>query len=388
MKKLISIIVILSLIFILVNTVNAQLTVQAVVSSDYSFYDQWYRTVGESVPLINKSETVYHEQPLFAYVLFNGYGVDSLNMADVHYDLKIFRPDSTLLEEHLNILGYRGKIVNPNNLILSIANLRFNFESTEQTGKYTIQVALTDNVLNDKVSTKTEVMLSELSLINTINNDSLLGKWLETYYQTPLPELAVDAFIYFTKSGLRENADESVLTFFRELFNHNKFLVPYLISKYDFQEEPTQNDILMLLAFLDLDIPDFVNKLPENKLYAFQQLKENSDLFNYKVLEHPTQVDMLWSEFFASGRYGPIRRLVDFLEYKKYAGSIEKFNNKETYEEKMKVMLLEASYKSASWSLGVNANTHKLVKDYLTYILKNEPLEENIREQLQNIIID
>lgn len=388
MKKIITILIIVSSITIIFNTVNAQLTVQAVVSSDYSFYDQWYRTVGESVPLINKSETVYHEQPLFVYVLFNGYGVDSLNMADVHYNLKIFRPDSTLLEEHLNILGYKGKIVNPNNLILSIANLRFNFESTEHPGNYSIEVDLTDKILNEHVSTTTNVRLSELSLVNTINNDSLLGKWLETYYQTPLPELAVDAFIYFTKSGLREHAEEPVFAFFREVFSHNQFLVPYLINKYDFQEESTQNDILMLLAFLDLDLTDFVNKLPQNKLYAYNQLRVNKNLFNYKVLEHPTQVDMLWSEFFASGRYGPVRRLVDILDFKKYTGSIEKFNNSGNDESLEKDALLEASYKSVSWSLGANANTHKLVKDYLTYILKNEPLEKNVREELQTIIID
>jgi hypothetical protein len=388
MKKIFSLIIAISFVSILNSASNAQLNVQAVVSSDYSFYDQWYRTVSESVPLINKSETVYHDQPLFVYVFFSGYGVDSLDMADVNYNLRIFKPDSSLLEEHLKVLGYKGKIVNPNNLILSIANLRFNFEMTEPIGNYRVEAELVDNVLNDKVTVSTIVTLSELSLDSSINNDSLLGKWLETYYQTPIPELAVDAFIYFTKSGLREIAEEPVFAFFRVLFGHNLYLVPHLISKYDFQDETTQNDILMLLAFLDVDVSEFINQLPQNKLYAYQQLKENSNLFDYSELEHPTQLDMIWSEFFASGRYGAIRRLVDALSLSQYKGAIDLYNNSGKAESLEKNALLEASYKSVVWSLGANAKTHKLIKDYLTYILKNEPLDDNVRNELENIIIN
>ena len=388
MKKLFSLIIAISFVFILNSASYAQLNVQVVVSSDYSFYDQWYRTVSESVPLVNKSEIVYHDQPLFVYVFFSGYGVDSLDMADVNYNLRIFKPDSSLLEEHLKVLGYKGKIVNPNNLILSIANLRFNFEVTEPIGNYQVEAELVDNVLNDKVTVSTIVNLSELSLGSSINNDSLLGKWLETYYQTPIPELAVDAFIYFTKSGLREKAEEPVFAFFRVLFGQNLYLVPHLISKYDFQDETTQNDILMLLAFLNVDISEFINQLPQNKLYAYQQLKENSNLFDYSVLEHPTQLDMIWSEFFASGRYGAIRRLVDALSLSQYKGAIDLYNNSGKDESLEKNALLEASYRSVVWSLGANSKTHKLIKDYLTYILKNEPLEDNIRKELESIIIN
>jgi hypothetical protein len=388
MKKIFSILLVLILALIIHGTSTAQLNVQAVVSSDYSFYDQWYRTISESVPLVNKSEKVYHDQALFVYVFFSGYGIDSLDMADVNYNLKIFKPDNSLLEEHLKILGYKGKIVNPNNLILSIANLRFNFELTEPTGNYRVEVELIDKILNEKITANSQVSLSEISLSSTINSDSLLGKWLETYYQTPTPELAVDAFIYFTKSDLRTKVEESVFAFFRELFSHNLYLVLHLISKYDFQDETTRNDILMLIAFLNVDVSEFINKLPQNKLHAYQQLKKNSNLFDYSDLEHPTQIDMIWSEFFASGRYGTIRRLVDALSFSQYNGAIDLYNNSGKDESLEKNALLEASYKSAVWSLGANAATHKLVKDYLMYILKNEQLDDNTRKELENITIN
>lgn len=369
-------------------SVKAQLNVKAIVSTDYSFYDQWYKTVSESVPLVSEAKTVYHEQPLFVYVFFSSYGIDSLSVADVSYNFRLFRPDSSLVENFTNILGYKGNINNPSNVLLSIANVRLSLESFEPIGIYQFEVEAVDNIVRDTIKVVSDISLKELTLKSGINNDSLMDNWMSKYYQSPLPEYAIDAFIYFSKSEMKNDLEGIMFAFFREVFNNNNYLLPYLIEKYDFQEEETQNDIITLMAFLETENSEFVNKLSENKRYIYNELRKDKSFFDYSNLQHPTQLDMLWSEFFASGKYNPIRQLVNALSLKGYKGSIEKYkasNNDKSLEHDV---LMETIYKSAVWSLGVNSGTHKLVKDYLTYILKTENLEENVRKDLEDIVIN
>jgi len=374
-------------VFIFSISSNAQLSVKAVVSTDYSFYDQWYRTVGESVPLVSEAKTVYHDQPIFVYVFFGNYGIDSLGTADVTYNFRLFRPDSSQVENFTDIIGYKGRINNPSNILLSVANVRLKLESFEPVGSYRIEIEIIDNIMNDTAALVSGVALKELTLKSAINNDSLFNNWMTTYYQSPLPEYAIDAFIYFSKSDIRKDIEEIAFAFFRELFNNNNYLLPYLVEQYDFQDEVTQNDIITLMAFLDAENSEFLNKLSDNVLNFYNELRKDKSVFDYSILEHPAQLDMLWSEFFASGRYDPVMKLVNALSLNEYTGSIEKYKESDNNESLRHDVLMEAVYKSAVWSLRENARTHKLVKDYLIYILKNETLEENIRNELEKIVI-
>lgn len=96
-------------------------------------------------------------------------------------------------------------------------------------------------------------------------------------------------------------------------------------------------------------------------------------------LNHPAQLDMLWSYFFATGKEEPIRRIVTTFEYYKYKGAIDSYKNSEQTLVDRQKAIYEAMFKSALWSLESNSKQHVAVKKHMENIFHNDPLSENER---------
>ena len=105
-------------------------------------------------------------------------------------------------------------------------------------------------------------------------------------------------------------------------------------------------------------------------------------------INSPVQLDILWSEFFTTGKYDPIKKIVSALALKKYKGTLDKIKagEIEVTKEVKRDAYLEATYGSAIWSLISNCKQMPLVFKYCTFMYENENLDKDIKSQLGSIL--
>ena len=108
-------------------------------------------------------------------------------------------------------------------------------------------------------------------------------------------------------------------------------------------------------------------------------------------IDHPTQLDQLWTEFFTTGKVEPIRRLVGALTPSGATMTIEEFKARKERgvsepEDRQKLMnhLIRMA---AEWSLGSNAQQHRLVAYYLEAMLARREIKDpQAADQVRQIL--
>jgi len=98
----------------------------------------------------------------------------------------------------------------------------------------------------------------------------------------------------------------------------------------------------------------------------------------YSEITTGTQLDMLWAEYFATGRIQPIRQLTTSLSLIKHRGTLDQIKSGDLDREKPEVLragMLEAVFQSALWSLRSNCEQSPLLFPYCVNILDSEELD-------------
>lgn len=97
------------------------------------------------------------------------------------------------------------------------------------------------------------------------------------------------------------------------------------------------------------------------------------------------QLDMVWSYFFASGEYQPIKQLVDVLELSKFKGSLDKYKQTQSPADEENAAK-ELVFKAARWSIESNIKQHRLVKNYCEFIYATEGLSPIVKQELKEAL--
>jgi hypothetical protein len=101
------------------------------------------------------------------------------------------------------------------------------------------------------------------------------------------------------------------------------------------------------------------------------------------------QLDVLWAEFLATGKYAPIRRIVDALALIKYTGTLERIKSGEIKKVTEAIEMqanYEAIHRAAVWSLHSNCKQMPLVHKYCVFMYANEDLAASVKRQLGAIL--
>lgn len=351
-------------------------------SSDYTFTNKWYKTKGESIPFLTAAKNVFKNQKFILYPIVGGYTLDSNSIARVKYDLKIFRPDSSVYYESYNVTALDTKITNPSFIMLADELLEVNFEDEDPLGTYQIEVTLKDFNSQNAGTISIVVNLVEFKRVGGFTTDSVLNEWMQNYYKSLNPEAALEACLYVAAKVDKETFFDLSLSFFKELFDHNQFLIPYLEDEVFVQSDEAADYIGTLLALLNYDHSRFKMRLSLDQVALFEEVEGMKNLFEITMVNNPTQLDMLWAQFFAGGSNEPIAKIVSALSLKEYDIPHQDSLKNLSPDEK----LLYATYKAAVWSLEANAANHELVYNYLNYMLAYEKLPETIKSELKIIL--
>ena len=382
---------ILLCIILFVSVVNAaEFHAMVAPSLMDSNMDGWYKIPQNSGPKIRIVDRVFQDQAFNLLILFRGYSADKKNNLHITYDLQVYDPQGNPTDaKGSNILAYQGP--NPNVLILSQEIAQIAFTEKDPVGTYKIKVTAYDKMGNKSFSSETPIKLIKFSLPKKFTSQKKANKWIMGYYNNPTPIKAirgVQSLVQLDTKWLNNHL--SILTFFKSIFSDNSFLLKNIAKQFDsFSVEDKKRFLLISALTGDFVLEPIIKKNKEKELQVFYNNAKKIKFPDIKgEINSPIQLDILWSEFLATGRYDPIRKIVSALKLKKFGGTLEKIKSGEIEKTKdtRRKAYLEATHGSAVWSLGSNCIQMPLVFKYCAFMYENEKLSDDIKDQLGSVL--
>ena len=293
-------------------------------------------------------------------------------------DVVITAPDgkqSTIVKEKEFFVlpaGARG-------LIFSKSFLSVSFDPPDKNGRYQFSVILKN------ASGEVKSQSAEVELVDAVTNFELMDfkefdQLLTCYYQTPKPERLLAALNYFLNEGvikLRSSGKSanalSVLWCFANIFRSNPQFFDEL-AKMSGSDHPKDQYLAILFYAIGKEFTEpyraQINPhiLKQISRYKKPLLSENDEI------KFPQQLDLLWGEFFAAGKFSSIQRISSALQ-KKPELSIQEAKiitaaGKELTGEQKQLLINSLIKRTAVWSLqsNISRNRHPLARFYLETI--------------------
>lgn len=269
--------------------------------------------------------------------------------------------------------------------------LKIVFTEKYQFGTYKIKVSAVDKISGNTFTSETPIDLIAFSLPEMFESQEEAAEWLMGYYQNPTPVKAVrgvQALVQSDPRGVNESLH--VLTFFRRVFMDNPFLFKNIANHFNFFGREDQKKFLLVSAISGDSTLQHVT--PVEGEQELRKISKIAKAVKFPDVTGPItsglQLDILWSEFLATGKYDPIKKIVGALVLEKYKGTLGKIKSGEikVSKEVERQAYLEATYRSAVWSLISNCKQLPLVYKYCVFMYENENLEEDIKSQLGLIL--
>lgn len=361
-------------------------------TTDYALKEKWNNTAGASIPVIPSCDTVFKKQYFFLTAIVANYASNNQDISVVQYAIKIIKPDNTIYfsQEHIPVIN--GKISNKHNLQMGDAVLKICFENNDAFGKYTIEIVILDNISGKSKNIRADIVLAPLPAYDVlqVKDDEAFSKWFVKYYENPQPESALAYYMYYAQSKLSDNESGfwPVFSIFLEIAKNNTWLLPQIMDCYKTRDVKTKIYLLYLLTYANIGPVDFFNSLEGVEKETYLKIKDASLADIYGTIVDPSQLDMLWGTFMASGSYQPILKLIQTLEYTKYQGYLDKYKKSEQTPEDRQNAMNNAIYDALVWSLKSNCAQHKLVRAYCEWAMQHEHLSEVQKKELKAILKD
>ncbi len=360
--------------------------------------DQWKHIPANRPPLIALASKVVRKEYFEIAVYFSKFTY-KVGDAGITYHITIKKPDGTIYYKSPPInYPNSDKIteLNSHNVYRSSNTMRVCFEPADPEGKYSFEVEAV-NKTNGLKSSAT----ASITLLNWENMQKELGnitpgnvmKKITFYYQTPQPAILPKSFTNFLivdaqlRKTKRRYSPYNILAFFYTVLKHNKFLIKHFTNDYNNYNSFGKQYLLILLSALGPEGKLAIAKLNKNAQKYAAQLAHKPNPFVFKHVTSPMQNDILWCQFFATGSFAPIQKLVEAMELMQHGMSIKKFKTIKTPTKADKQQLMLAlTGLSAQWSLTQNAKTHAMVKFYCEKLLQQSH-NKFITQKLKKILM-
>lgn len=354
--------------------------------------DGWYKIPPNSGPNIHKAYSVYRDQIFNLLIFFRGYTADKENKLHIRYDVQVYDPMGNPTDDKkTDVLAYHGPLGNPEALVLNQQYLKIVLTEKYQLGTYKIKVTAYDKISGDTFTSETPIELVPFTFPAKFESQEKAGAWIMDYYLNPTPVKAiscVQTIIQPNPEWLGENLN--ILTFFRRIFSDNPFLFKNIAKHFNSFPVEDQKKFLIIAAISDDSaLEPLISDSSHQKLKKMYNIAKGLKFLDIsREINSAVQLDILWSEFLTTGKYDPIRKIVSALSLNKYKGTLEKIKTGqiELTSEIEKAAHLEATHRSAVWSLISNCKQMPLVFKYCVFIYENEDLDESIKNQLGAIL--
>jgi hypothetical protein len=156
--------------------------------------------------------------------------------------------------------------------------------------------------------------------------------WMNGYRKKPEPKLVPDAVAAMVRYGVFRDTDTSgmYIGFVAGVMASNPSLPDQLIEKLKPVSPEDQVMIIRTLAYSGL--PDWKAKLagvaprlPDRAVLIERYLMDKLPAFDTLPLDQgPAPLDILWGQYFATGSYEPILRIISVLKWSKDGNNVER----------------------------------------------------------------
>lgn len=382
----------IGLIFLFITLFSRVFAVDGLLihSIDHAFKDKWYKTLGQSVPVLPSCDIVYRDQMFYIAAVAWDYKLNPEGEAKMNYSIKIIAPDGSIYDEkeHLKLVNY--KVPNKDYLQMSEACIGIRFNEEDEFGKYKLVMTIEDLVDNTSKVLEKEVEYSDLpkhDFYQVKDNDDF-DQWFYTYHIEPFPVKALSYYFHYLNRDSSAPFDSNAIMnyAFVEIVRNNTFLHQQIVDAYKDSSQKEKTALLLLLANSDFESNDFIVALSKEEKDTYDAYKQNQLPETIETITEAIQLDMLWTKFFVTGKYQPILKLVQTLDYVKYHGGLKKYKKTKKPKHREKA-LNEAIYQAVVWSLSSNIQQHELVAGYCLYAANAGDLSRVQLEELNAIFV-
>ena len=351
---------------------------------DINIEDQWEKTRGIATPRFSTVSEIHPNQNFQVIIVLGKYKiVDNKIRVNITCDIESTDGKTTLPSDfNITLEANLDKFIG---LILLPKLPVFTFNSTYPEDEYKVIVKVNDTQTEEDV----EVIENTVTLRKDFPNKPLelkdeLETWRQNYYLDPKPNELLHAY-FKSLDEIGINNDASIL-FYVEALNNSLFLADDINRLLADGNLPQlhRNGLNILLArsnYKNVNLENF----SDQELKILHEIREEG-FYNLLLLEetvsHPIGLDMLWSLFFANGKYENIEKIIDAL-------ALTEGKDPENLKDLPQEEAIAFAIGSASfWSLGVNGKHHPLVRTFMIYKVNQPNIPEYVKDSLISILTE
>lgn len=372
-------------------------------SIQYAVQDMYFYSPPQFPPQLNTTTRIYEGQWIMPVPVVGSYAVSNEGQIDVRYALDVIEPSGEIEQGPQDNVLFAGQAHEKPVLLFPTGGLGLFYTGENQgPGTYTLRVSVHDRISDEKLLLEQAIEVSPYT-VPPFPEDAEPDAWLSNYYRSPQPGFALPALTAMMQDVGNDRIDSitaSMLGFYNRLLTDNRWLLPYFSKQLEEALDRAQNGGQISTAdiMLGLVVSFHLRSLetrPESVSERIWLETETNRQFDWSYLEpsgeyihYPQQLDYLWGQFFASGSYQPIHRLLEALFQDQEAAAATAPESLAGLRSEQREALREAVHKATQWSLASNARQHRLVMGYLvgTLINNEETLSEQNRKQLQFVL--
>ncbi|WP_299836660.1 hypothetical protein [uncultured Tenacibaculum sp.] len=351
---------------------------------DINIEDQWEKTRGIATPRFSTVSELYPNQDFQVIIVLGKYQIQQGKVrVKITCDIESSEGNITL-SNGFNIM-LEADLEKYIGLILLPKLPSFRFGSEHPAGEYKVIVKVDDTNSDEKEeSIVNTITLRKENPNQPIELENELEAWRQNYYLDPKPNELIAAYCK-SLDEIGINNDANIL-FYVEALNNSLFLaddINRLLGEGNLPQLQ-RNGLNILLARSNYENVDLEN-FSEQELKILHEIRDEG-FYNPLLLEeqvsHPSGLDMLWSLFFANGKYDNIDKIIEALDLR-VGKDPEKLKDLPQEE-----AIAYAIGSASAWSLGLNAKHHSLVRTYLIYKVNQPNISEYIKESLIAILTE
>ena len=366
------------------------LSALAYVSLQDPDMDWWYRIPSNSGPKISDTRKIFFGEDFNVFAFVGGAGATPEGKFKLEYSLSLLRPDGKRVDIVKNV-PFSGDRPSADMILAcpDVATLRF--DETYPDGRYEVELSVKDIVGGAQTSARAPFYTYKWSPPNPYSERSVVRSKVRNFFEEPSPESLYA--IYFSKDFNLEqkNAPNSLnfsyIGFLRAAFKNNAFLIPYIRAAFPDSSPLDRAKIVFLFEILKVEGVDA--SLLNDAEKKYQQLLRAAEIPDpygeWDPVYAAAQIDMLWGEFYATGSYKPLRRIIDLVGLTEEAAYADKLRAEkkrpETKQQWRKFMLGMAS-RAALRTLAVNYQKIDLAAKYIEWALANGDIPDGTRKIL------
>ena len=353
--------------------------------------DVWFRMPRGAVPRITSVSKAYFGEKFSLFPM-----VENAEAKDgkfcLKYSVTATAPDGAKLEI-VKDAKWSGEKKQEASAMICPDVIDLRFDKRYQPGKYSFTLDVVDENSGQKSADTAEVELAKWEAPKTLDDPKLLDEAFRTFYFKPSPELLYSMF--FSKALDMEEPRSpyrlnfTMLGFFKAGFLRYDFLVEEIMAnfaKYNFADRTK----IILISKL-IGKPPILDSLLDPSEIKYQKSLFGAEMPNpyedwHRTLA-PVQMDMLWGEFYMTGSYRPVRRMMNTLANAKEGEFVESIMRagRRPNKDELNRFTMGVVHIVGLKSLIRNTEDSDLADQYCVWALENDDLPKPSQELLRKI---